>query len=86
MLFRSWGGVTFKQVDSGRVELSYRGEDKVLEVDTVIICAGQRARADLADQLEGSGVRVHRVGAARDARGMDAKLAFAEGLELARTL
>ena len=81
-----WGGVTFKQVDSDRVELSYRGEDKVLEVDTVIICAGQRARADLAEQLEGSGVRVHRIGAARDARGMDAKLAFAEGLELARTL
>jgi 2,4-dienoyl-CoA reductase (NADPH2) len=81
-----WGGVSFKQVDAGRIELKHRDEDKVLEVDTVIICAGQRARADLAEQLEGSGVRVHRIGAARDARGMDAKLAFAEGLELARTL
>jgi 2,4-dienoyl-CoA reductase (NADPH2) len=81
-----WGGVTFKQVDSDRVELVHRGEDRVLEVDTVIVCAGQRARADLAEQLEGTGIRVHRIGAARDARGMDAKVAFAEGLELARTL
>jgi 2,4-dienoyl-CoA reductase (NADPH2) len=81
-----WGGVTFKQVDSDRVELVHRGEDRVLEVDTVIVCAGQRARADLAEQLEGTRIRAHRIGAARDARGMDAKVAFAEGLELARTL
>lgn len=81
-----WGGVTFKEVNGKRLSLVYRGEDKTLDVDTVIVCAGQRARADLADELEGAGLRVHRIGAARDARGMDAKLAFAEGLELARSL
>ncbi|MCC4117363.1 FAD-dependent oxidoreductase [Aromatoleum toluclasticum] len=81
-----WGGVTFKSVDSGRVELIYGGEERVIEVDTVIVCAGQRARAGLADQLEGAGVRVHRIGAAREARGMDAKVAFAEGMELAMAL
>ncbi|KEF31322.1 2,4-dienoyl-CoA reductase [NADPH] [Marinobacter nitratireducens] len=81
-----WGGVTFKQVDTGRVELEFRGEEKSLDVDTVIVCAGQRPRADLAEELEGSGVKVHRIGAAQEARGMDAKVAFAAGLELARTL
>ncbi|NVK41451.1 MAG: FAD-dependent oxidoreductase [Oceanospirillaceae bacterium] len=81
-----WGGVTFTQVDSDRVALVHRGEAKELAVDTLIVCAGQRARADLAEELEGSGIRVHRVGAARDARGMDAKLAFAAGLELAKSL
>ncbi|WP_020681334.1 FAD-dependent oxidoreductase [Marinobacterium rhizophilum] len=81
-----WGGVTFKQVDSDRIRLEHQGEEKMIEVDTVIVCAGQRARADLAEQLESCGVAVHRVGAARDARGMDAKLAFAEALELANSL
>ncbi|KAA1176108.1 NAD(P)-binding protein [Marinobacter salinexigens] len=81
-----WGGVSFQQVDSELVRVEYRGEEKALEVDTVIVCAGQRPRADLADELEGSGVNVHRIGAAKDARGMDAKVAFADGLELARTL
>ncbi|GAA0785152.1 FAD-dependent oxidoreductase [Marinobacterium sediminicola] len=80
------GGVTFNQVESGRILLEHRGEPQTLQVDTVIVCAGQRSRADLAEQLEGSGVRVHRVGAAREARGMDAKVAFAEAFELARNL
>ncbi len=81
-----WGGVTFQQVDSDRIRLEHKGEEKLIEVDTLIVCAGQRPRADLADQLEGTGVRVHRIGAAQDARGMDAKVAFAAGLELARSL
>ncbi len=80
------GGVSFNQVDSNRVSLEHKGEQHTLEVDTVIVCAGQRARADLAEELEGSGINVHRVGAAREARGMDAKIAFAEALELAKSL
>ncbi len=80
------GGVTFNQVDTGCINLEHRGEQQILEVDTLIVCAGQRPRADLAQELEGCGVNVHRVGAAREARGMDAKVAFAEALELAKTL
>ncbi|GAA0684762.1 NADPH-dependent 2,4-dienoyl-CoA reductase [Marinobacterium maritimum] len=80
------GGVTFNQVDTDRINLEYRGEQQILDVDTVIVCAGQRPRADLAEELEGAGVNVHRVGAAREARGMDAKVAFAEALELAKAL
>ncbi|WP_432696079.1 FAD-dependent oxidoreductase [Marinobacterium sp. YM272] len=81
-----WGGVTFKQVDTHRISLEHRGEDKVLDVDTVIVCAGQRSRDDLGSQLEGTDINLHRIGAARDSRGMDAKLAFAEALELAGKL
>ncbi len=83
---RMLGGVTFNQVDTDRVSLEHRGEQHTLEVDTVIVCAGQRPRADLAQELEGCGINVHRVGAAREARGMDAKVAFAEALELAKAL
>lgn len=81
-----WSGVKFKQVESGRISLEYRGEERVLDVDTVIVCAGQRSRDDLTEQLDKCGINVHRIGAARNARGMDAKAAFAEALELAKTL
>ncbi len=83
---KMWGGVTFNQVDSKRVDITHKGENKVLDVDTVIVCAGQKSRSDLVSELENSGVNVHVIGAAQDARGMDAKKAFAVGLELAKTL
>ncbi len=81
-----WGGVTFNQVESKRVDITHQGENKVLDVDTVIVCAGQKSRNDLVSDLENSGVNVHVIGAAQDARGMDAKKAFAEGLAFARAL
>ena len=83
---KMWGGVTFNQVDSKRVDITHKGENKVLDVDTVIICAGQKSRSDLASELENRGVNVHVIGAALDARGMDAKRAFAAGLEFATRL
>ena len=83
---KMWGGVTFNQVDSKRVDITHKGENKVLDVDTVIVCAGQKSRSDLVSELENSGVKVHVIGAAQDARGMDAKKAFSVGLEFANTL
>ena len=83
---KMWGGVTFNQVDSKRVDITHKEENKILDVDTVIVCAGQKPRSDLASELEGSGVNVHVIGAAQDARGMDAKKAFADGLAFANTL
>jgi 2,4-dienoyl-CoA reductase (NADPH2) len=83
---KMWGGVTFNQVDSKRVDITHQGENKILEVDTVIVCAGQKPRNNLVSELENSGVNVHVIGAAQDARGMDAKKAFAAGLEFAQTL
>ncbi|WP_448213778.1 oxidoreductase [Colwellia sp. MEBiC06753] len=81
-----WGGVQFNQVDTNKVSITHKGEDKVLDVDTVIVCAGQKSRNDLAEQLADTGMKVHVIGAAENARGMDAKLAFAAGLKFAQTL
>lgn len=83
---KMWGGVTFNQVNSNRVDITHKGENKVIDVDTVIVCAGQQPRNKLVSELENSGINVHVIGAAKDARGMDAKNAFAAGLELAKTL
>jgi 2,4-dienoyl-CoA reductase (NADPH2) len=81
-----WGGVEFERIEPGAVRLRLGGEARALAVDTVIVCAGQASRAEIADELEGRGLRVHRLGAAREARGMDAKFAFAEGMELGARL
>jgi 2,4-dienoyl-CoA reductase (NADPH2) len=81
-----WGGVEFERIDAGAVRLRVGGECRSLAVDTVIVCAGQSSRAEIADALEGRGLRVHRVGAARQTRGMDAKFAFAEGTDLGARL
>lgn len=83
---KMWAGVTFNKVETNSVDINYKGENKVLDVDTVIVCAGQKSRANLAEELADSAVTVHVVGAAQDARGMDAKKAFATGLEFAKTL
>ncbi len=83
---KMWGGVTFNKVETNRVDISHKGENMVLDIDTVIVCAGQKSHAILAEELADSSVKVHIVGAAQDARGMDAKKAFATGLEFAKTL
>ena len=37
---------------------------KVLDVDTIVMCAGQVSERSLADTLEGSGASVHIIGGA----------------------
>lgn len=81
-----WGGVTFNQVDTNLLDITYKGKNKHIEVDTVIVCAGQKSRSDLAEELNDSNINVHVLGAAEDARGMDAKKAFAVGLKFAQEL
>lgn len=81
-----WGSVKFEQINPGEVVVWIGDERRCLSVDTIIVCAGQSSRTEIADALEERGVRVHRVGAAREARGMDAKFAFAEGMALGAQL
>lgn len=81
-----WGSVKFEQINPDEVVVWIGDERRCLSVDTIIVCAGQSSRTEIADALEERGVRVHRVGAAREARGMDAKFAFAEGMALGAQL
>jgi 2,4-dienoyl-CoA reductase (NADPH2) len=55
----------------------------VLEVDNVIVCAGQLPNRDLAGELEAAGVRSHLIGGALEARELDAKYAIRQGWEVA---
>ncbi len=85
------GAVYQKIDDSGlhlRVALN-KGDDPqetVLDVDNIIIAAGQEPRRDLESDLRQSGYEVHVIGGARESLGLDAEIAINEGAELAAKL
>ncbi|MDE0172921.1 MAG: FAD-dependent oxidoreductase [Defluviicoccus sp.] len=72
-------GVAYRRVDDAGLHVAVEGTDRVLEVDTVVVCAGQEPDRGLADALAASGVPVHVVGGAREAAGLDAFRAIEEG-------
>ena len=62
------------------------GEPQVLEVDTIIVCAGQDPLRDLHDGLLDAGQQVHLIGGADVAAELDAKRAINQGSRLAAAL
>lgn len=80
-------GVQYDRIDDQGLHVTVGGERKVIEVDNVVICAGQ----DSLDELmppEGTtgGPRFHKIGGAAVAAELDAKRAIREGAELAARL
>ena len=78
------GGVEYERIDDAGLHLRVEGEARLLEVDNVVICAGQESRRELEGELVGS--RTHLIGGARLAGELDAKRAIAEGTRLAASL
>lgn len=68
-----------KDPDSERVQ-------RVLPVDSVVICAGQVSRNGLAEPLREQGLNVHVIGGADVAAELDAKRAINQGTRLAAQL
>lgn len=81
------GGVTYEAITPEGVILG-GGEDgpRLLEVDTIVMCAGQVSERSLADALEAQGRNVHVIGGADVAAELDAKRAIDQGARLAASL
>ncbi len=62
------------------------GEEKLLAVDNVVICAGQDPLRELYDGLKDAGQNVHLIGGADVAAELDAKRAINQGSRLAAEL
>ncbi len=62
------------------------GEEKLLEVDHVIICAGQESNDSISNGLTLDESHVHVIGGAKNAKGLDAKRAIKEAAYLAAEL
>ncbi len=70
--------VTYHKVDDAGLHISVLDEPQVLEVDNVVICAGQESLRDLYDALKENGQSVHLIGGANVAAELDAKKAIKE--------
>ena len=79
-------GATYLRVDDAGLHVEVGGEERVLPVDTVVICAGQEPRDELHADLQGAGVDSWVIGGAKQATGLDAKRAIREGTELGARL
>ena len=75
-----WGGVAYECIDDAGLHVTVHGEPRLLEVDNVVICAGQVSRTELREGLVG--LEMHLIGGAKLAGELDAKRAIEEGTRL----
>jgi 2,4-dienoyl-CoA reductase (NADPH2) len=83
------GGVNYERIDPDGLHISMgegRETPQLLEVDTIVMCAGQVPHRALADQLIEQGLTPHVIGGADVAAELDAKRAIDQGTRLAATL
>jgi 2,4-dienoyl-CoA reductase (NADPH2) len=80
------GGARYLGIDDRGLRVTVMGEPRLLEVDSVVICAGQEPQRDLYDPLVAAGGDVRLVGGAAGVEKLDAKRAIREGMEVGRVL
>ena len=79
------GGVNYERIGADGLHVSFgegRERPTVIEVDTIVMCAGQLPERSLADALEAEGVACHVIGGADVAAELDAKRAIDQGTRL----
>lgn len=79
-------GVRYLGVEPGGLRIEVDGAERLLEVDNVVLCAGQEPLNRLAGELAGSGMAVNLVGGALEAAELDAKRAIDQATRLAAGL
>jgi 2,4-dienoyl-CoA reductase (NADPH2) len=80
---RMISGVSYERVDDDGLHIRVKGTARLLEVDHVVICAGQEPMRALYAPLEEAYVPVHLIGGADVAAELDAKRAIKQATELA---
>jgi len=75
-------GVSYGAIDDRGLHITVNGEARVLEVDHIVICAGQESRPDWSPDLQG----VNRIGGVASVDGLDARRAIAGGWRLGMAL
>tara|TARA_B100000795_G_scaffold269173_1_gene257832 strand:+ start:505 stop:2529 length:2025 start_codon:yes stop_codon:yes gene_type:complete len=78
--------VQYTKIDDQGLHYIKAEESKILDVDTVIICAGQKPLKELYNALQTSGKNIHIIGGADMATELDAKRAIDQGSRLAAKL
>ena len=82
-------GVNYERIDARGLHISFgeaRENPQIIEVDHVVLCAGQIPERALADALIANGMTPHVIGGADVAGELDAKRAIDQGTRLAAML
>ncbi|MFZ2165973.1 MAG: FAD-dependent oxidoreductase, partial [Propionibacteriaceae bacterium] len=79
-------GATYERIDDAGLHLTVDGQPLTLEVDTIVVCAGQEPQRELHDGLLAAGKQVHLIGGADEAAELDAVRAIRQATEAAAAL
>lgn len=77
------GGALYKKIDDQGLHVQVNGDIRILDVENVIICAGQNPRRGLQDDLNKIGIETRLIGGADNAVGIDAARSIDQGSRLA---
>jgi len=79
-------GVQYDGIDDRGLTITVDGKPELLDVDTIVICAGQEPRRELVAGLEAAGIPHQLIGGADVAAELDAKRAIEQGTQVAMAL
>jgi 2,4-dienoyl-CoA reductase (NADPH2) len=79
-------GVEYERIDDAGLHIRVGGEAQLLDVDTIVVCAGQEPRRELLESVQQAGQAVTLIGGADVATELDARRAIAQGTEVALSL
>ncbi len=82
-------GARYDRIDDSGLHLHFPDSDRaprVLDVETIVVCAGQESVRDLIDPLTVTGIHTHVIGGVEIAEELDAKRAIRQGVEVAAAL
>ena len=79
-------GVAYERIDDSGLHILVDGVPRVIEADTIVICAGQVSNRGLFDELRAAGIEAHVIGGAKEASELDAMRAVEEGVRIAQAL
>ena len=77
-------GCDYRRIDDAGLHIAIDGQERLLEVDNIVVCAGQEPRRELVEGL--NGMTMHLIGGADVAAELDAKRAIDQGARLAASL
>lgn len=79
-------GVSYDKIDEQGLHITVEGQSRILEVDNIVLCAGQTSVEELSEKLQAMNLSVHVIGGAEVAGEVDAKRVIRQGVELAAKL
>ncbi len=79
-------GIQYNKISDEGLHITRKEKAEVMDVDTIILCAGQLSKRDLLEPLEKLGKKPILIGGADFANELDAKRAIKQGSEVAAKL